>query len=280
MGKGGIKIMAKKRISPIRISAKDELEYKKLVANSRRKIRDVNKKYGIDLTGEVELKKLSDFTSRDEYNEWKQKQRSFTNRNNLNYQFVKNEFGVSASKATLNKIKRDIKTVQRQVDQETKRRETLPFISGGKVQGTVGQRMLQMARPMDLHRPKDFNFSTIKSIQRLRDIERNMSNKADPKKRDEKAERWKNMFIETLERTFNSDADDIIDKIRQMSGQDFYDMYQVVDEFSFDYYDPSPQEGYDGMMIDEGNKLRELRNLEAGYERYMRGEYGPSLKDY
>jgi Phi-29 DNA terminal protein GP3 len=279
MGKDGVEIMAK-RISPIRISKKDELEYKKLASSAKRKIRDVNKKHGINLSDEVELKKLSDFNTRDDYNEWKQKIKSFTNRNNLNYQFIKNPHGISISKSRKNAIERNVKAVQRHVDQEIKRRESMPFISGGKVQGTVGQRMLQMARPMDVHRPKDFNFNDIKNIQRLRDIERNMANKADPKKRDEKAERWKNMFIETLERTFNSDADDIIDKIRQMSGQDFYDMYQVVDEFSFDYYDPSPQEGYDGMMIDEGNKLRELRNLEAGYERYMRGEYGPSLKDF
>jgi Phi-29 DNA terminal protein GP3 len=279
MEKDGVEIMAK-RISPIRITKKDELEYKKLASSAKQKIRNVNKKHGINLSDEVELKKLSDFNTRSEYNEWKDKIKSFTNRNNLNYQFIKNPHGISISKARKNAIERNVKLVQRHVDQEIKRREQMPFISGGRVQGTVGQRMLQMARPMDVHRPKDFNFNDIKNIQRLRDIERNMANKADPQKRDEKAERWKNMFIETLERTFNSDADDIIDKIRQMSGQDFYDMYQVVDEFSFDYYDPSPQEGYDGMMIDEGNKLRELRNLEAGYERYMRGEYGPSLKDF
>lgn len=267
-------------MAKIRLTEKDKKEFAKLTKNAKTKIRNVNKKYGINLEGEVEFKKIGEFQTRDEFNKWKQKQASFTNRNNLNYQFVKNEYGVVISKSRKNAIERDIKKVQRAVDRETKRRENMPFISGGKVQGTVGQRMLQMARPMDLHRPKDFNFGGIKTYQRLRDIENNMRKKSDPKHMTTRTEKMREIFIETLERTFNSDADELIDKLRALSPQDFYDMYQVVDEFDFDYYDPSPQDGYDSQMVDEGNKLRELRNLEAGYERYMRGEYGPSLKDF
>jgi Phi-29 DNA terminal protein GP3 len=265
-------------MAKIRLSDKDRKEFAKLTKNAKAKIRNVNKKYGVNLEGEVEFKKIDEFQTRAEFNKWKQQQASFTNRNNLTYQFVKNEFGVVASKSKILKMQRENKIIQRNVDKEIKRREKMPFISGGKVQGTVGQRMLQMARPMDLHRPKDFDFRTIKTQQRLHDLEEKFRRKSDPKHMDKRSEKMRDLFIETLERTFNSDADELIRNLRSMSVRDFYDLYQAVDEFDFDYYDPSPQDGFDGE--DEGNKLRNLRALEFGYDRYMMGFYGPSLKDF
>jgi hypothetical protein len=263
----------------IRITENDRKNFAKLAKNAKAKVRRTLKNYGIDLSREVDIPDLESFKTRKEFNEWKEKIGSFTNRHNQNYQFIKNEHGVAISKARKNKIERNIKKVQREVEKEQKRRENMPFISGGKVQGTVGQRMLQMARPTDLHKPKDFDFSKIKDYQRLHEIEKNFERKSDPSRRDTRAEKMRDIFIETLERTFNSDADDLIEKLREMSGSDFYDMYQIVDEFDFDYYDPSPQDDFDGQMIDEGQKLRELRKLEKGYEMYIRGDY-PSLKDF
>jgi hypothetical protein len=276
MGKGGITIMVK-RLPSIRISEKDRLEYNKLVSKAKRKIRDVNKKYGVDLTGEVEFKKIGEFNTRQEYNEWKEKQQSFTNRNNLKYQFVKNQYGTVASKAEINKIQRDVKRAQNLADQANKALVNKPRIAyGGQVAGTLGQKMLQMKRPNagGIYRPKDFDFKDIRSRTRLEEIEKNIEKRANPKYRDERTERMRDRYIEKLQNTFNSDADRLVELIMLMDVDEFYDMYQMVDEFDFN-------EIYIEEMLSElGMQTGDLtERLEDYVKRYMRGDF-PSLKDF
>jgi hypothetical protein len=276
MGKGGITIMAK-RLPSIRISEKDRLEYNKLVSKAKRKIRDVNKKYGVDLTGEVEFKKIGEFNTRQEYNEWKEKQQSFTNRNNLKYQFVKNQYGTVASKSEINKIQRDVKRAQNLADQANKALVNKPRIAhGGQVAGTLGQKMLQMKRPNagGIYRPKDFDFKDIRSRTRLEEIEKNIEKRANPKYRDERTERMRDRYIEKLQNTFNSDADRLVELIMLMDVDEFYDMYQMVDEFDFN-------EIYIEEMLSElGMQTGDLtERLEDYVKRYMRGDF-PSLKDF
>ena len=104
----------------IRITQNDRAEFARLARNAKAKVRRTFKNYGIDLTGEVDIPTLDDFKTRKQFNEWREKVESFTNRNNLNYQFVKNDFGVSASKKELNDIARDVKKAQRLADQKIK----------------------------------------------------------------------------------------------------------------------------------------------------------------
>ena len=74
----------------IRISQNDKQDYQRLVRNAKAKIRRVKKKYNRELSSSVELPSLSSFKSRKQYNEWKNEIKSFTNRGNTKYQFVKN----------------------------------------------------------------------------------------------------------------------------------------------------------------------------------------------
>jgi hypothetical protein len=80
-----------------------------LVKNSKAKVKRTFQKYGVDLTEEVSIPSLDSFQTREEFNEWKEKAGSFTNRNNQRFQFVKNEHGVVASKSLLNEISRNRK---------------------------------------------------------------------------------------------------------------------------------------------------------------------------
>jgi hypothetical protein len=265
-----------KKISPIRIFERDKKEYAKLVKNAKSKIRNVSKKYGIDLSGEVEFKKIEDFKSREEFNRWKEKQASFTNRNNLNFQFVKNDYGVVASKAKISKIQRDVKKAQRDADRLAKQAENKPRVAaGGQVAGTLGQKMLQMGKPNigGIYRPKDFNFSDVRNQNRLEEIERNMEKRADPKYRDERTERMRERYVRKLYDVFNSDANRLVDMIMAMPVDEFYDMYQMIDEFDFN-------EIYIEQYLSElGQTASDLTSrLENYVERYQRGDF-PSLKD-
>jgi hypothetical protein len=276
MEKDGDKIMAKK-ITPIRLTEKDKKEFAKLTKSAKQKIRNVNKKYGVNLEGEVEFKKLGEFQTRDEFNKWKQRQASFTNRNNLNYQFVKNEYDVVASKAKINKIQRDVKRAQNVADKLMKQTVNKPrVVKGGQVAGTLGQKMLQMAKPnaAGIFRPKDFDFRNIRSQHRLDEVSENMEKRANPKYRDGRTERMRERYVEKLYNVFNSDADNLVKRIMDMPVEEFYDMYQMIDEFDFN-------EIYIEQYLSElGMEMTDLTaRLENYVDRYQRGDF-PSLKEF
>src|SRR5690625_5284905 len=73
---------------------------------------------GVDLEGEIPLPDLSEFQTRKEFNEWKELQSSFTNRANTEYQFVKNEYGVVASKREIYQVEQATKRAQRVADRK------------------------------------------------------------------------------------------------------------------------------------------------------------------
>ena len=166
-----------RRFTPIRITKNDAEEYRRLVRNSKAKIRRTSKNYGVDLSDEVELPSLDQFKTRKEFNEWKESVSNFTNRANTEYQFKKNEYGVVASKKEINQIERDTKRAQKIAEELQKKASEKPFISGGKEQGTVGQRMMQMGKPntAGIYRPPDFNFDKIRSKKQLEEKKNTIS---------------------------------------------------------------------------------------------------------
>lgn len=205
--------------------------YNKLARSAKAKINRVKGKYGIDLTGEITVPKLESFKSRSEFNAFKDQVKSFTNRNNTKYQFVENKYGVVASKREINKIKRDTKQAQRVAKKLAKEAVNKPFVAGGKVRGTVGQRMLQMGKPetAGITIPRDFDFFKIRTRKQLMEKAKNMRERSDVEFFDKRMELMKDNYIKSLESTYNSDAHELAKVIEQMSPKDFYEMYISFD---------------------------------------------------
>lgn len=243
-------------------------QYHRAFRNTKAKISRVKKNYGIDLSSDIQVPSLESFGSRKEFNEWLRKSESFRNRANLNYQFEKNEFNVSASKKRLNEIDRKVKQSQERAKEEIEKYKDLPFYSGGEKQGTVG---LQRPNKTGIYVPNDFDFSTVKSYKRLDEIEQGANNRLDPEHYDKRAERMKENFMTALAESFNSLADDVIDKIAEVPAQHFYQLFLEHDEFDFTnfIYDP------EGLMLDnDESELAEIGNV---IDRYNRGEIDSSL---
>lgn len=241
-----------------------------MVRNTKAKIRRTHKNYGVDLSDEIDIPSIENFKTRKEYNEWKEKVDSFTNRNNLNYQFKKNDYGVVASKKELNQIERATKQAQRVADELREKANKKPFISGGKEQGTVGQRMLQMGRPntAGIYRPPDFDFDKIRSKKQLEEKKKNMEERSNPNFIDERAERLKQNYYETLEKFFNSDADDLIDRIKEIPADDFFELFLQFDEFQFDF------------LYTEEQSQNTLNKLMSVIEQYNDGKINMDLKGF
>lgn len=225
-------------MAKFRIGQKTKEEYQRQMRNTKAKIRRVEKNYGVDLSSKIDMPSLESFESRSEFNQWVKKAERFRNRAVTDYQFVKNEYGVVASKKQLNKIERKTRKAQKLADEKISELEDKPFYSGGKEQGTVG---LQRPAKSGIYRPHDFDFSKVRSRQRLREIEGAMDKKSDESYYDERSKRMQDNFIEALEGSFNSLADELIDKIKKVPPDDFYQLYLMFDEFDFIYFDTEGQ---------------------------------------
>lgn len=241
-----------------------------MARNATAKLKRTHKNYGVDLSDEIQIPKQSDFKTRKEYNQWKEQIRDFTNRNNTKYQFQKNEYGVVASKREINEAKRATKQAQRIADKMSKKMAKKPFHSGGKVQGTVEQRMLQMGKPNvgGIYRPPNFDFNKIRSRKQFTEKLENMKERSNPNFIDARSQRLKENYYRTLEEHFNSDADNLIDEIKQIPADDFFELYLMYDEFQFDY------------IYTEEQSQATLNKLESVVEAYKSGKINMDLKGF
>lgn len=256
------------RKPPIRITRNDKAEYQRLVRNTRAKIRRTLKNYGIDLSSEIDIPSIDDFNTRDEFNKFKEQQRSFTNRSNLNYQFKKNRYGFVASKADILRAERVTnRAIARAKELQSQIREK-PFISGDTVQGTVGQQaeQLKYGKYTGITVPSEFDFEAIKTQSQLEQKIEAMENRNRPDYYDEKMSTFLENFLTKLDISFGYLDDDVFDeietKLKNMSPADFYDMYLIFDAVDIDEYSSENELG-----LDEMGKLDELN---SAIDRYIR----------
>lgn len=220
------------------VGEKTLAEYRRQVKNTRAKLRRLRKQHGVDLSDEVKIPKLEDFGRRKEFNAWVREAEQFRNRSNINYQFVKNQYGVSASKRQLKEIERNVKKAQQLADQQIADSQDLPFISGGQTQSTVG---MQRPNKTGIYRPHDFDFEEVRSTTRLEEIQSSADKKSEQEYYDERMQQMKENFIIALRGSFNSLADELVDAIKDIPASDFYQIYLMFDEFDFDYFDTDGQ---------------------------------------
>jgi hypothetical protein len=91
-------------MAKIRITKKDEAEYKRLINNAKAKIRRVKKTHNIDLTDEIKLPSLSSFQNRKEFNNFKEDINKFNKGLKNDYKIVKNDKGESFTKKEMKNL--------------------------------------------------------------------------------------------------------------------------------------------------------------------------------
>jgi hypothetical protein len=246
-----------------KLSENELKEYRRLRKNAKSKVKRVKENFGslVVITDEkdgigkmvrteelVSIPNKDEFTSRKEFNKWKKQMSEFTNRSKKNYQFEKNQYGIVGSEKLLHQIDKDTKDAQYLADKERAKLENLPFFSRFKKQAeTTSQRIAisgDESRKTGVYRPDEFNFDNIRDISSLLDKSENVHVKAHEEYYDKRKEKMKENFIKILQLQFNSDADELVQKIRNIPADYFYEMYIMFDEFDFDEYS---SEGNDDM---------------------------------
>ena len=232
------------RVVPIRLTKADRAEFAKLTTSARRKANRIRKNYGIDLSSDVSLPKIETFRTRKQYNQWKEQVQNFTNRANLDYQFVKNPFGTVASKKELNEMKRKTKIAQERARKLISGQIDKPWIFKGEVRSTQGQRMQMMSEQDQLAGvtvPPDFDFNKMRTQRQFSERKEAIDKKMDPEFYDKKMARMQLNFMDILSLSFGEDADELLILLNELTPKEFWEVWNMFEGFDFTLYDSNGQ---------------------------------------
>lgn len=258
------------RPTPIRVTKNDIQEYKRLARNSKAKIKRTLKNYGVDLTGEINIPEMQEFKTRKEFNKWKDDVKKFTNRGNDKYQFKKNKYGVVASVAEINEIKKATKKAQKIAKKIEKENAAKPFMSGGQDTGTLGQRQQLMGKPNvgGIYVPPDFDFEKMNTKRRLDLKKQSMLERSDPKFLDKRQVKMKENYIKGIEENFNSLGDDVVKMVKSIPADDFFEMFLTNDELEFSW------------IYTEEDVEAHVERIKSVLEKYFSGNVNLDLKGF
>jgi hypothetical protein len=262
-----------KRLRPERIE-----EYNRLRRNALSKVNRIKKETGVDLKSEIALPRIKEVKTYEELERLQDQFKNFTRRNNNEYQIVKNQYNVKATRKQLNEINQKTKKAQENADkriEELNMKEKPYFVDGKEITGGLQQRLLVSGKPEDrtgIYRPEDFDFSQIRNQEDLENRAKNMEKRLEPDYYNRREEKMKENLLFIISQTFNSDADHLVKVMELIPASDLYEMYLLFDEFSFEYYDSEGQ--------DWAHDLDNLKAMEGYVDEYFRGEVDFLLKGF
>jgi hypothetical protein len=249
-------------------------EYQRLVRNTKQKIRYVKEKYGLDLSYEVDIPKFNEITSAEEFDDFASEMESFTDRNNLNYQFDRNTKGVVYSKAELQAGLEYTEQAQQNAREFIDRFKEKEYQISGKEAGyTVGDRMTlyEEENVAGIKVPKPFDIDSFETRARLTGKLELLEEKAEGIFFDRSMRTMKQNFMKSIKGSFNSVADDVVEMIDIMPEDDFFELFVQSAEFTFEDY------ASDGSIDGTAEQAERLR----GYlHEYFKGNIDMTLKAF
>lgn len=248
-----------------RIMRKDRTERNRLRKNIREKVRYVQNKYGIDLSSEMPVPKIENFTSRKSFNQFKKNANKFLSQSTREFQFMESPTGAVVSKSELDRQDKYLKRINKNYNEQVNRLKGRPYYQGGKQVSTIDRRAEHMgsSNAMGINKPKKMGLEDIKSREGfLKKLER-LERQADPDYYFKRNLRMKTNFIHALEGHYDEgEAQEIIDIIDDMDADDFFLAWASIAEINFSDYDSEGQTG-------EGDE-RSLGKLKSELERFMK----------
>ena len=272
-------------MAKMRVLKRDEKEFQRLRRNYRSKINrirkttgfsldDIDKWLGVEIPTIKDLRSGKAFSSRKDYNNWKQQMNSITKRSFTPLKIVTNSRGMRYPRIVSTKGKSVTKKAQQQVDEMVDKFSDLPVYSDGEIIGKASDRQLALSdrEAFGLYKPEDFdieNYSNPKSVEK--NISRN-EERQQQRYYDERMEQMRENFISMFSDTDDEDNEEIVDRIREINPRDFYEMYLMIPEMAFEDWDSDT-----GSYISGDKNPSEV----IGYylDLYESGKLDLSLKD-
>lgn len=251
-------------------------EYTRIRNNVKNKLARIQKKYGVDESELIYIPDKKDFSSVKEFNEWTKDMKWFTSRTNKRFQYEKNEHGVVANKQELYDAKTFTDVSRKITEKINKEIEKKPFISNNVIRGTVKERRQMMAKPDTggINQLNEFDFSKITSRRQFeRKLER-AEERADERYYEKRMETMKQNYINQVAMSFNSDADELVELMKGIPADDFYEMYNMFDEMDFAEYDS------EGQYIGADEPSNHVSKLKSYVNRYYEKKLDFDLKGF
>lgn len=246
-----------------------------MVRNTKAKIKRTKKKYNVDLTGSVSLPSIEMFQTREQFNEWKEEMKSFTNRANERYQFKQNQHGVVASKRDLKRIEKKEAKAQKMFEQKLEAQRNKPFFMNGKQVGTQEFKSLWLAKGDigGFYKWKPFDWENTKDPHAVRKRLKKLDKVLQPNYFETRTNRMKQSFIEELKFSFNAEANQVIDMLQYLQPDDFYELYQMFpDVFDFRLYASENSGG--------ASDIDDLLAMQGYLEDFFQGRIDMDLKQF
>lgn len=237
-------------MAKMRVLKRDEKEFQRLKRNYRSKINRIRKTTGFSLDDidswlGVEIPSIKDlrsgkaFSSRKDYNNWKQQMNSITKRSFTPLKIETNSRGMRYPRIVSTKGKSVTKKAQKQVDEMVDKFSDLPVYSDGEIIGKASDRQLALSdrEAFGLYKPEDFN---IENYSNPKSVEKNISRNEERQEQsyyDERMEQMRENFISMFSDTDDEDNEEIVDRIRKINPRDFYEMYLMIPEMAFEDWD-------------------------------------------
>lgn len=217
-----------------KLSANQKAEVRRLNKSISNKKSRIKKEFGVEL--QIKTKPVKEFGSRKEYNEFVKQSKKFIDRRNFRY--VKNPHGVVLRREEYEQIKKDVEKINRRNKRKLNKIDKKTFTSRGKKTDTrVIDRRLMLDPRYDYLRDMDFK-KRWQTLQTAQDVE-NYAEKAANRARDEyeleTQNLFKNNYIKSIKNVFGSNANSIIEKVNEMSPEEFEQLYLTEDIVDFDF---------------------------------------------
>jgi hypothetical protein len=200
-------------MAKIRITKKDEQEYKRLINNAKAKIRRVKKTHNIDLTDEIKLPSLSSFQNRKEFNNFKEDINKFNKGLKNDYKIVKNDKGDSFTRKEIKEYERKQKEAIRLAEEHYSKMKT------------EEQKIFLKPSNLDIPKSKSWQDLNRKAFdQRLE----NLTKRSDPQFFSERLDRFRDNYIKSLELSFNDSSrlQRVIDMINDIPPDYFLQLFK------------------------------------------------------
>jgi hypothetical protein len=219
----------------LKIRKQDKAEYNRLKKNIKSKIKYTQDKHGLDISDLIELPSLDSF-SRKDFNLWKKQATTFTK--SKSNKVKRNEHGVPYTDLLVKTYKQRAEKANDIKEKFNEIFKDKPFLSKGVKTGiTIGQYDFLMKESDDLGNltRRDFNIGVIKT---MRDLERNrnrINEEQDIEFYHTSMDDMRGNWILSLRKQFNSDADNLVKLVNQISAGTFYELYKQNKEMAFSF---------------------------------------------
>lgn len=260
--------------SNFRLTKQQREELNKLSRSVKAKTTRLLKNYGQDFTGYISPKSPNDIKNIEQFNAFKKRAESFTDRSNRDFQFIQNQYGVVISKSELDEILSDTKKAQETAERILDRFNDVEVIAGGQSTGfTVGEnKELLMKADKGFGRIEDFEFDKVKTQEGLDRFANRAKKRSQEAYYEEGLVRLQDNFIRSVEGTFNSDADDVVQKLKMLPADDFYELFSIYNEISFENFDSENALGMASQDV--------LERVRMYVDAYFEGRSDLSLKGF